>query len=32
MIDVDGYIKIVDLGFAKIIVNKSYTVCGSKYI
>jgi CRP-like cAMP-binding protein len=30
MIDAQGYIKIVDLGFAKIIVDKSYTFCGSK--
>eukprot|EP00536_Pseudo-nitzschia_multiseries_P000095 jgi/Psemu1/249193/estExt_Genewise1Plus.C_20238 len=29
MIDADGYIKIVDLGCAKIVVNKSYTVCGT---
>lgn len=30
MIDADGYAKIVDLGFAKIILDKSYTFCGSK--
>jgi CRP-like cAMP-binding protein len=30
MIDAEGYIKIVDLGFAKIILDKSYTFCGSK--
>ena len=30
MIDVDGYAKIVDLGFAKIILEKSFTFCGSK--
>ncbi|KAG7372334.1 serine/threonine protein kinase [Nitzschia inconspicua] len=29
MIDAEGYIKIVDLGFAKIIVDKSYTFCGT---
>ena len=29
MIDEDGYIKIVDLGFAKVIVDKSYTFCGT---
>jgi protein kinase A len=29
MIDVDGYTKIVDLGFAKVIVDKSYTFCGT---
>lgn len=29
MIDADGYLKIVDLGFAKIILNKSYTFCGT---
>ena len=31
MIDVTGYAKIVDLGFAKIILDKSYTFCGSEY-
>jgi serine/threonine protein kinase len=29
MVDADGYLKIVDLGFAKIILNKSYTFCGT---
>jgi protein kinase A len=29
MIDEEGYIKIVDLGFAKVIVDKSYTFCGT---
>jgi serine/threonine protein kinase len=29
MVGADGYIKIVDLGFAKIILNKSYTFCGT---
>lgn len=29
MIDSDGYIKIVDLGFAKVILDKSYTFCGT---
>ena len=29
MIDADGYPKIVDLGFAKVIVDKSYTFCGT---
>lgn len=29
MIDADGYIKIVDLGFAKVILDKSYTFCGT---
>jgi serine/threonine protein kinase len=29
MIDADGYIKIVDLGFAKIVLDKSYTFCGT---
>lgn len=32
MIDAEGYIKIVDLGFSKIIVDKSYTFCGSKFV
>lgn len=29
MIDSEGYIKIVDLGFAKVILDKSYTFCGT---
>jgi serine/threonine protein kinase len=29
MIDGDGYVKIVDLGFAKVVVDKSYTFCGT---
>jgi CRP-like cAMP-binding protein len=32
MIDILGYAKIVDLGFAKIILDKSYTFCGSKWL
>ncbi|CAJ1956885.1 unnamed protein product [Cylindrotheca closterium] len=29
MIDADGYCKIVDLGFAKVVVGKTYTFCGT---
>lgn len=29
MIDTDGYIRIVDLGFSKVILEKSYTFCGT---
>ena len=29
MIDADGYIRIVDLGFSKVILDKSYTFCGT---
>ena len=29
MIDQDGYGKIVDLGFAKVVVDKTYTFCGT---
>tara|TARA_B100000780_G_C21103195_1_gene445304 strand:- start:102 stop:1826 length:1725 start_codon:yes stop_codon:yes gene_type:complete len=29
MIDADGYIKMVDFGFAKIVKNKTFTLCGT---
>jgi len=29
MIDGDGYIKMVDFGFAKIVKNKTFTLCGT---
>jgi protein kinase A len=29
MIDAEGYGKIVDLGFAKVVVDKTYTFCGT---
>jgi len=29
MIDADGYCVVVDLGFAKIVPNKTYTLCGT---
>lgn len=29
LIDVDGYLKISDFGFAKIISNRTYTLCGT---
>lgn len=29
MINHDGYIKLIDFGFAKVIKNRSYTVCGT---
>ena len=29
LIDTEGYIKIVDFGFAKVIESKSYTLCGT---
>ena len=28
MIDAQGYIKMVDFGFAKIVKNKTFTLCG----
>ena len=29
MLAIDGYVKIVDLGFAKVVVDQSYTFCGT---
>jgi len=29
MFDVDGYIKVIDLGFAKVVEGKTYTLCGT---
>ena len=29
LIDADGYIKIIDLGFAKVVVDKTFTFCGT---
>lgn len=29
MIDVEGYIKIVDMGFAKFVKDRTYTLCGT---
>lgn len=29
LIDRDGYCIMVDLGFAKIVVDKTYTLCGT---
>ena len=29
MIDAEGYAKIVDLGFAKVVIDKTYTFCGT---
>lgn len=29
LIDRDGYIKVVDFGFAKVIQNRTYTLCGT---
>jgi len=29
MVGADGYVKIIDFGFAKIVTNKTYTLCGT---
>ena len=29
MFDADGYVKVVDFGFAKIVTEKTYTLCGT---
>jgi serine/threonine protein kinase len=29
MIDKEGYIKVVDMGFAKIVKDRTYTLCGT---
>ena len=29
MIDTDGYVKIIDMGFAKVVKNKTFTLCGT---
>ena len=29
LIDGDGYIKVVDFGFAKVVVDRTYTLCGT---
>ena len=29
IIDVDGYLKLTDFGFAKIVTNRTYTLCGT---
>mmetsp|Transcript_1565 Transcript_1565/g.2857 ORF Transcript_1565/g.2857 Transcript_1565/m.2857 type:complete len:791 (+) Transcript_1565:53-2425(+) len=29
LIDRDGYCKIIDMGFAKVVTNKTYTLCGT---
>ena len=29
MIDAEGYIKMVDFGFAKVVTDKTYTLCGT---
>ncbi len=29
LIDTEGYIKVVDFGFAKVVKNKTFTLCGT---
>ena len=29
MIDAEGYIKMVDFGFAKVVTSKTFTLCGT---
>jgi cGMP-dependent protein kinase len=29
LVDSDGYVKIIDMGFAKIVKNKTFTLCGT---
>jgi len=29
MLDADGYLKVVDFGFAKVVVDKTWTLCGT---
>ena len=29
LIDADGYLKLVDFGFAKVVADKTYTLCGT---
>lgn len=29
MLDVNGYLKVIDLGFAKVVEGKTYTLCGT---
>lgn len=29
LIDVDGYLKLTDFGFAKLVTNRTYTLCGT---
>lgn len=29
LIDLDGYLKLTDFGFAKVITGKTYTLCGT---
>ena len=29
MLDVDGYLKVVDFGFAKVVEDRTFTVCGT---
>jgi serine/threonine protein kinase len=29
LIDAEGYLKLVDFGFAKVVTDKTYTLCGT---
>ena len=29
LVSVDGYLKLTDFGFAKVVVNRTYTLCGT---
>lgn len=29
LIDVDGYLKLADFGFAKVVKERTYTICGT---
>merc|ERR1711907_671982 len=29
LIDAEGYIKVVDFGFAKVVIDRTYTLCGT---